>query len=199
MLIGPKYKICKRLGSSVFEKCQTQKFQLREAAMPPKRGRRSGSDYGAQLIEKQKARFTYGLSEAQFSRYVHEAMAQAQPAPALLARLEARLDNVVFRAGFVKTRRAARQLVSHGHVTLNGRRMNVPSHKVEAGDVVAIRAESRTSPLFATRADMAAETKTPEWLKLGEGGFEASVAAAPGASSTEVAFSAPVIIQFYSR
>jgi small subunit ribosomal protein S4 len=200
MLIGPKYKICKRLGASVFEKCQTQKFQLREASAPRKQGgRRGGSDYGAQLIEKQKARFTYGLSESQFSRYVHEAMEQKSPVDALLGRLEARLDNVVFRAGFVKTRRAARQLVSHGHVTVSGKRMNVPSHKVAMSDVVAIRPESRTSPLFATRAEMAAETKTPEWLKLGDGGFEATVASAPTASSTEVSFSTPVIIQFYSR
>jgi small subunit ribosomal protein S4 len=116
-----------------------------------------------------------------------------------LSRLEARLDNVVFRAGFVKTRRAARQLVSHGHVMLNGKRMNVPSHLVEKGDIVAIRPESRPSPLFSTRTEMAAETKTPEWLTLGEGGFEATVAAKPGVSGTEVAFSAPVIIQFYSR
>src|SRR5581483_8756571 len=130
MLIGPKYKICKRLGSSVFEKCQTQKFQLAADRAPRKtKGRRGGSDYGAQLIEKQKARFTYGLSEAQFSRYVHEAMEikGKDSAAGLLARLEARLDNVVYRAGFVKTRRAARQLVSHGHVTVGGKRLNVPS------------------------------------------------------------------------
>jgi small subunit ribosomal protein S4 len=199
MIIGPKYKICKRLGSSVFEKCQTQKFQLREASAPPKRGRRGGSDYGAQLLEKQKARFTYGLSESQFSRYVHEAMEQKSPVDSLLGRLEARLDNVVFRAGFVKTRRAARQLVSHGHVMVNGRRMNVPSHLIEEGDIVAIRQESRTSPLFATRTEMAAETKTPEWVKLGDNGFEATMSAKPGVSGTEVAFNAPVIIQFYSR
>lgn len=199
MIIGPKYKICKRLGASVFEKCQTQKFQLREASMPPKKGRRGGSDYGAQLIEKQKARFTYGLSESQFSRYVHEAMEQKLPVDALLGRLEARLDNVVFRAGFVKTRRAARQLVSHGHVMVNGKRMNVPSHMVKEGDVVSIRQESRTSPLFAARTEAAAETKTPEWLTLGDGGFEATVAKKPGTSGTEVAFNAPVIIQFYSR
>jgi ribosomal protein S4 len=77
--------------------------------------------------------------------------------------------------------------------------MNVPSHKVEEDDVIGIRQESRTSPLFATRTEMAAETKTPEWLKLGEGGFEATVASKPITSGTEVAFNAPVIIQFYSR
>lgn len=200
MIIGPKYKICKRLGASVFEKCQTQKFQLAEANAPRKMGgRRGGSDYGAQLLEKQKARFTYGLSESQFSRYVYEAMEHKVPVDALLGRLEARLDNVVFRAGFVKTRRAARQLVSHGHVTVNGKRMNVPSHLVSAGDTVAIRPESRTSPLFATRTEAAAETKTPEWMALGDNGFVAEVKAKPGVPGTEVPFNAPVIIQFYSR
>ena len=109
MLVGPKYKICKRLGASVFEKCQTQKFQLAEANSPrrtarPKRG--GGNDFGAQLLEKQKARFTYGLTESQFSRYVHEAMEKkgSDSSAGLMVRLESRLDNVVFRAGFVKTR-----------------------------------------------------------------------------------------------
>lgn len=203
MIIGPKYKICKRLGASVFEKCQTQKFQLAEANAPRKtgRGKRGGSDFGAQLLEKQKARFTYGLSESQFSRYVHEAMEKkGQTAVSgLLSRLEARLDNVVFRAGFVKTRRAARQLVSHGHVMVNGKRMNVPSYQVKQGETVTIRQESRTSPLFATRAEMAVETKTPEWIKLGDNGFEATLSATPNLSDTEAPFNAPVIIQFYSR
>ncbi len=203
MIIGPKYKICKRLGSSVFEKCQTQKFQLAETRSPRKasRGRRGGSDFGLQLIEKQKARFTYGLSEAQFSRYVHEAMdvKGKDSAQGLLNRLEARLDNTVFRAGLTKTRRMARQLVSHGHITVNGRRLNVPSHKVEVGDVIAVRQESRTSPLFMNRTDAAAEHKTPQWLSTEEGGFSFKVEAEPSVEETGVAFNAPVIIQFYSR
>src|SRR6185369_3834843 len=112
MLLGPKYKICKRLGASVFEKCQTQKFQLAEARAPRKtKGRRGGRDFGLQLLEKQKARFTYGLTEGQFSRYVNESMeGRTNSAQALLNRLESRLDKVVYRAGFVKTRRAARQM-----------------------------------------------------------------------------------------
>ncbi len=204
MIIGPKYKICKRLGASVFEKCQTQKFQLAEANKPRKQGRGKrggGSDFGAQLLEKQKARFTYGLSESQFSRYVHEAMEKkGQTAVSgLLSRLESRLDNVVFRAGFVKTRRAARQLVSHGHVMVSGKKMNVPSYQVKMGETVAIRTESRTSPLFVNRIEAAAETKLPEWLTMGEGGFEVTATQAPALPDTEAPFSAPVIIQFYSR
>ncbi|MDE1924858.1 MAG: 30S ribosomal protein S4 [Patescibacteria group bacterium] len=203
MLIGPKYKICKRLGASVFEKCQTQAFQLAEAHAPrrtrPKRG--GGGDYGAQLLEKQKARFTYGLTESQFSRYVHEAIGARglDSTAGLMTRLESRLDNVVFRAGFVKTRRAARQLVSHGHVTVNGKRMNIPSYKVEVGQTVAIRTESRTSPLFGNRTEAAAETKTPQWLELGPDGFSATIKLVPNVGETETSFSPATIIQFYSR
>jgi small subunit ribosomal protein S4 len=204
MLVGPKYKICKRLGASVFEKCQTQKFQLAEARSPrrtarPKRG--GGNDFGAQLLEKQKARFTYGLSESQFARYVHEAMEKkgSDSSTGLMVRLESRLDNVVFRAGFVKTRRAARQLVSHGHVMINGRRMNVPSFCVSVGDVVSIRPESKVSPLFANRADVVAELKTPAWMELEDGGFAAKIASVPNTPATEAPFNAATIIQFYSR
>lgn len=204
MLIGPKYKICKRLGASVFEKCQTQKYQLAEARAPRKisRGKRGGgSDYGAQLLEKQKARFTYGLSESQFSRYASEAMEKRgnDSGVALISRLESRLDNVVFRAGFVKTRRAARQLVSHGHVTVNGRRVNIPSYKVEVGETVAIRTESRTSPLFGNRMEVIAETKLPVWLEMGPDGFGSTVKSLPSIAEGETPFNAAVIIQFYSR
>lgn len=202
MLIGPKYKICKRLGSSVFEKCQTQKFQLAETRSPRKqsRGRRGGSDFGIQLLEKQKARFTYGLSESQFSRYAHEAMERKGSSVAgLLTRLESRLDNVMYRAGFTKTRRAARQLVSHGHVMVNGRRNTVPSHKVAVGDTVSIRQESRGSALFANRAEAVAETKAPAWMAFEDQGFAAKVSDEPTIEETSAPFNAATVIQFYSR
>jgi small subunit ribosomal protein S4 len=201
MLIGPKYKICKRLGSAVFEKCQTQKYQLAETRAPRKTARRGGSAFGAQLLEKQKARFIYGLSESQFARYVKEAMEKkgADSMQGLVSRLESRLDNVIFRAGFVKTRRAARQLVSHGHVWVNGKRMNVPSYMVAAGDTVSIRTESRGSALFANRAQSAAEYTAPAWLTISPEGFDAQILATPGAAVSELPWSPSTIIQFYSR
>lgn len=202
MLLGPKYKICKRLGASVFEKCQTQKFQLAEARAPRKisRGRRGGSDFGAQLLEKQKARFTYGLSESQFARYVHESMqSSGSAAQGLLGRLESRLDNVVYRAGFVKTRRAARQMVGHGHVLINGKRLNIPSYQVKVGDIVSIRPESRDSALFVGRTEAMAETATPSWMTFEDQGFAVRITALPSVDETSAPFSAPVIIQFYSR
>ncbi|MGH7141375.1 MAG: 30S ribosomal protein S4 [Minisyncoccia bacterium] len=203
MKIGPKYKICKRLGASVFEKCQTQKFQLAEARSP-RVMRRSRSDYGTQLLEKQKARLTYGLSESQFSRYAAEAMHhKGASAEGLMNRLESRLDNVVYRAGWAPTRGAARQLVSHGHITIgtgeHKRRMTVPSYRVSSGETIAIRDESRVSPYFGNRAERAAETKTPPWLALEDGGFGAVVQSQPTLAVGEVAFDPGVIIQFYSR
>jgi small subunit ribosomal protein S4 len=202
MKIGPKYKICKRLGASVFEKCQTQKFQLAESTRAPRKGgRRGGSAYGLQLLEKQKARFTYGLSETQFARYVHEAMEKrgVSAMTGLVARLESRLDNTVFRIGLVKTRRAARQLVSHGHIMVNGKRMNVPSYMVKAGDRVGVREGSKQSPLFANRAEAMLEHKAPTWLKVGEDGLSAEVTAEPVIAESELAWSPATIVQFYSR
>src|SRR3990167_4336783 len=114
MRIGPKYKICKRLGSSVFEKCQTQKFMLSEERRNKSKGRtgrrpRALSDYGRQLLEKQKMRYTYGLSEKQLSRYVKAAFALKDPVSALYRALELRADNAVYRAGLAPTRRASSQ------------------------------------------------------------------------------------------
>lgn len=204
MKVGPKYKICKRLGASVFEKCQTQKFQLAEARAPRRtpRGRRRGSAYGAQLLEKQKARFTYGLSESQFSRYVGEAMHQrgGDTMQSLVTRLESRLDNVVYRAGFAKTRRGARQMVSHGHVMVNGKRVNIPSYRVSGDETVAIREASRTSPLFAKNSEEELEkSAAPAWLSLGKDGFSVTMAAAPHYTDSELSWSPATIIQFYSR
>ena len=203
MQVGPKYKICKRLGSSVFEKCQTQKFQLAEARSPRRtKGKRGGgSSFGAQMLEKQKARFTYGLTESQFARYVHEAMEKkgADSVSGLLSRLESRLDNVVYRLGLTKTRRAARQLVSHGHIEVNGRRVTIPSFKVSVGDQVAVREASRGSALFANRAEVMLEQKTPAWAEMEGSGFGAKIVAVPSMGETESPFSAATIIQFYSR
>ncbi|MBX4191995.1 30S ribosomal protein S4 [Candidatus Parcubacteria bacterium] len=200
MIIGPKYKICKRLGASVFEKCQTQKFQMAETRAP-RRTKRGGSNFGAQLLEKQKARFTYGLTEAQFSRYVHEAMEKkgSDSAAGLLARLESRLDNVIYRLGLTKTRRAARQMVSHGHVMVNNRRMTIPSYKVTEGESISVREASRGSAMFANRAEAMLEQKTPAWAEAHADGLGAKVVAAPALGETESPFSAATIIQFYSR
>lgn len=206
MKLGPKYKICKRLGAQVFEKCQTQKFALAlESAAPKKKGKGrpgSGTSFGVQLIEKQKARFMYGISETQFFRYVKEAMERkgADSAKELVSRLEARLDNVVFRMGFAATRRQARQLVSHGHVTVDGRRMTVPSYKVGRGEKISLRVESRQSPLFASPEEKVASRSLPSWLSSVEGDpYTVEVTGNPESPADQLLFDPAVIIQFYSR
>ena len=134
MINGPKYKIARRLGASVFEKTSTAKFALRtERKSRNLAGKRpkARSNYGKQLIEKQKVRFTYGISEKQFRNYVREVIDKnsSNPTEALFALLEARVDSVVLRSGFVPTKQAARQAVSHGHITVNGKRITIPSKR----------------------------------------------------------------------
>ncbi len=151
-------KSCRRLGESLCgrEKCAYKKRPYAPGKLDSERKHRSSvSEYGEQLRAKQKMRLTYGLMEKQFSMYVKRATAshetgEGSVAPALkLARqLESRLDNVVFRAGFANTRALARQLVSHGHIIVNGRRINIASYQTKVGDVIAIREGSKSAKVF---------------------------------------------------
>src|SRR5210317_1648441 len=125
MKVGPQYKVCKRLGNGVFEKCQTQKFTLSEGKKSFKMGKRPRqmSDYGKQLIEKQRVRYTYGITEKQLVNYVKgSAQKEGDATDTLLETLERRLDNVVYRLGLAPTRRAARQMVVHEHIRVNGKK-----------------------------------------------------------------------------
>lgn len=203
MKIGPKYKIAKRLGAPIFEKTQTQKFAVSEARgqMRRKRGRRPNmSDYKRQLIEKQKMRFTYGITEKQLSNYVKEALAKGrQPVGALMARLESRLDNVVSRLGIAKTRRLARQMVSHGHILVNGRRLNIPSHKVKIGDTISVREQSKESPLFTTIAEDLATHVPPAWLTLNAKELSGEKKSEPTYEPSETLFDPQQVFEYYSR
>lgn len=207
MIIGPKYKICKRLGSAVFEKCQTAKFtQAQDARAPQKKGRGGGrpgamSEFKRQLTEKQKMRFSYGISEKQLTRYVNEAMdMEGDPAKTLLDRLESRLDNIVYRMGVAKTRRLARQMVSHGHITINGRKMTIPSYKVEKGDIISIREGSRISPLFSNLKEQLSDSTTPAWISFDVGNLSGSKKAEPqSVAQTDYLFDPVQVLQYYSR
>ena len=144
-----KYKISRRLQAPVFEKCQTQKFVLREQRRAPKRRRRMPSEYGKQLIEKQKLRYLYGISEKVLKNYVNTSVARSEVTREYLASLlERRLDNVVYRLGLADTRRMARQMVSHGHITINGRKITIPSYQVKDSDTVGIREGSKSTTFF---------------------------------------------------
>lgn len=203
MIIGPKYKIAKRLGAGVFEKTQTQKFALSEArSARVKTGKRGGmtTDYKKQLIEKQKMRFLYGISEKQLANYVKDAVATgAQPIAALIGRIESRLDNVVYRLGFAKTRRLARQMVSHGHIQVNGRRYNIPSHRVSVGDVVSVREQSKPSPLFMAIQETLAAHTPGAWLTLDAKNLKGEKKSEPTYEAAETIFDPQQVLEYYSR
>jgi small subunit ribosomal protein S4 len=197
-----KYKLCRRLGTGVFEKCQTQKFLQVES-----RGNQKGgsfgrkSDYGLQLIEKQKMRVLYGVRERQFGNYVEFALEHAKkgvsPATVLFRRLENRLDNIVYRLGIASTRSLARQMVSHGHITVNGKKSTIPSQQITEGDVISVREGSRGSALFKDLAIKLKSYKAPEWMKWDADKVKATVAGVPNEPEPFLNFQA--VIEFYSR
>jgi len=197
-----KYKLCRRLGTPIYEKCQTAKFaQSEPAAKKGKKGFGRRSDYGNQLIEKQKVRFMYGVREKQFGNYVEHAMETAKkgttPAVLLFRQLEERLDNVIYRLGFASTRALARQMASHGHFTVNGKKMTIPSYAVKPMDVIAIREGSKSNGLFTDIATKLKAVKTPEWLKWDDTSMTAKVTGDPKNPDAFLNFQA--VIEFYSR
>ena len=203
MKIGPKFKIAKRLGAAIFEKTQTQKFELSVArSANQRRGRRPGqmSDYKRQLLEKQKMRFTYGISEKQLRRYVDEAVEKShQPVALLMDRLESRLDNVIYRMGLAKTRRLARQIASHGHTCVNGKKMTIPSHRVKVGDVISVREGSRQTGLFINLNETHEIAGLPSWVTFDVKKMEGTVKAAPVYNQTESLFDPEQVMEYYSR
>lgn len=204
MKVGPKYKLAKRLGATIFEKTQTQKFALsaERAAMNKKSGRRNNqTEYGKQLLEKQKVRVTYGLSESQFGTYVRNAMSAhgANPSEILHRQLEMRLDNLVYRLGLSPTRRASRQMVSHGHITVNGKKTTIPSQAIFIGDRIAIREGSKNRAYFDNFAEKFMERPLPSWLSWNPKTMEGGVLMLPTMESADAAGDLAMVLSFYSR
>ncbi len=200
MKVGPKYKIARRLGASVFDKTQTQKFAMKAGAKKTFK-KMTGSDFGIQLLEKQKARVTYGIGEKQFKKLVEGIIAKKLPntGESLIQSLETRLDNTIYRLGFASTRQAARQMVGHGHINVNGKRMNIPSHRIKIGDVISIREGSQKKTLFSNLNEKLRETRTPSWLSLDAAKREAKVQGLPKIAPNEISFDLSQIIQFYNK
>jgi small subunit ribosomal protein S4 len=208
MIIGPKYKIARRLGP-IFEKTQTQKYAIRsgEGSAGGRGGRTGGagrprakSDYGLGMLEKQKARMSYGIPGRQFTNYVKSALAEKGNSAELLVKsLEGRLDNVALRAGFAPTRQAARQMVSHGHLTVNGKIVTIPSYQVKIGELIAIREGSKKKGIFATLDDRFKAGKVPAWLKLDTEKREVTIDGVPTAVQSELMFNVGSVLEFYSR
>ncbi len=200
MKIGPKYKIARRLGVSVFEKTQTQKFAVRSEQRGQTGRPKAKSDYGLGMMEKQKARYSYGITSKQFTNYIKKATEmKGNSGDHLVSLLESRFDNVALRAGFAVTRQAARQMTSHGHLTINGKIVTIPSYQVKVGDVIGIREGSKKKAIFNTLDERLKTVKIPSWLKLNFDKKEVTVDGIPMAARTELMFNVGSVLEFYSR
>lgn len=194
-------KICRRAGESLCgrEKCAYKKRPFAPGILDSQRKHKgSFSEYGQQLNEKRKVRNTYGLREKQFAGYVEKAMATKgeNTVELIWKSLETRLDNVVFRAGFAGTRALARQLVSHGHITVNGKRTTIASYQVKVGDVIAVRENSRQNTYFIKMFEKF-DAKAPSWLTYSAKDHGVTVKALP--KEMDQGFNFQTIVEFYSR
>lgn len=204
--MGPVCKLCRREGMKLFlkgERCYTPKCAIDKRAYAPGQhgaGKHKLSEYALHLREKQKARRIYGVLERQFRRYFTKASrARGVTGEALLQILETRLDNVVYRLGFASSRAEARQLVGHGHFEVNGRKVNIASYHVRAGDQVAVREKSRSLPRLQELARLAAAHRVPDWLSVDPEAMKGTVLRVPAREEIDVPVKEQLIIEHYSR
>src|SRR3989338_3780387 len=165
--LRPKHKLCRQCGEKLCDspKCPVTRRSYAPGMHGSSKKRPKLSGYGKQLRENQKVKRIYGILERQFSNYVAEASKKTgDTSKFLLHYLEARLDNVVYRSGFVSSRAAARQLVSHGHVVVNGKKLDIPSYRVRVGETITIKDKIRQSKLFENSAETIAKKEMPSWL-----------------------------------
>ena len=201
MKIGPRYKKARYLGATVFRKTQTQKYAMR-AQRKLKNVKRRGnkSEYGQQLMEKQKARFSSGVSGKQFTNYVKKALqTSGDNAKNLLRLLEGRLDNTMVRAGFAPSRSAARQMVGHGHICVNGKIVNIPSFQVSVGDTITIREGSKNKVIFSKLDEELKNFNMPSWLKIDMEKKIVTINGEPNVDMTELLFNVRAVLEFYTR
>lgn len=201
---GPSCRLCRREGQKLFlkgERCYSGKCALEKRAYAPGQhgqGRKKSSDYGLQLREKQKAKRFYGLQETQFRNLFDKAAAKKGiTGENLLILLETRLDNVVFRMGLASSRKEARQLVTHGHFTVNGKKADIPSMQLKPGDVVAVKEKSTSSPKFKEIKEMT--ISTPAWVTIDTQKLEGKVLAMPTRDQIDTPVEEHLIVELYSK
>ncbi|OGZ35390.1 MAG: 30S ribosomal protein S4 [Candidatus Portnoybacteria bacterium RIFCSPLOWO2_01_FULL_43_11] len=207
-MLDPKCKKCRRVGEKLFlkgERCFSQKCAMIRKPYRPglhgkSRRRRRLSEYGQQLIEKQKVRLLYGVSEKQFKNYVKAiAPKKGDKGELLLTNLETRLDNVIFRLGWAKSRALARQIVNHGHILVNQRKLDIPSYQVKKGDQIQIKEKIKKSPIFKDLKTILNKYEAPSWLGLDKEKPEGQVLALPKTEDVGKVGEMGMIIEFYSR
>ncbi len=204
---GSVCRLCRREGLKLFlkgERCYTEKCAIERRSYPPGqhgRGRRSKfSEYGVQLREKQKVKRIYGVLERQFRRYYLAASRRkGVTGVQLLLFLESRLDNMIYRFGFAASRNEARQLVRHGHFTVNGRRVNIPSYQVKPGDVIELREKSRSGVKITANLEAAARRGLPHWLEYDAKAFKGTVKVQPAREDLTMPIQEQLIVELYSK
>jgi small subunit ribosomal protein S4 len=198
---GPKDKLSRRFGVALFGPTKALEHKNYPPGMHgPKGSRRKHSEYALALAEKQKLRFQYGVLERQFRRYFHTALTRrGVTGEILLQLLETRLDNVVFRLGLASSRSAARQLVCHGHVQVNGRKVDVSSYNCRPGDTVSIKEKASSRTLAARNLELTQITPVPDWLTLEKEAFSGKVARIPTRDEIQPIVNEQLIVELYSR
>jgi len=203
---GPVSRLCRREGMKLYlkgAKCYTKKCPFERRPNPPGQHgvrRRKVSEFGLQLREKQKMRRIYSVHERQFKRYFEDAERRSGITGEYLLRLlETRLDNVVYRMGFATSRAQARQLVSHGHFTVNGRGTTVPSHAVKEGDRIEVRESSRKSAYFKNAREALQGAQRPDWLNVDTDKLAGSVTTMPRRDQMPAELNEQLVIEYYSR
>lgn len=200
---GPRARVSRRLGVNIWGTSGETKALDRRPYPPGEHGRSrrrpNNSEYLLQMQEKQKARFTYGITERQFRNIYTEASRRpGVTGENLLQFLERRLDNVVYRAGWAATRPQARQFVGHGHINVNGRRVDIPSYRVRAGDVIELRDKTRGMITVRWNLDVLDRTPPP-WLETGDGGMQVTVTQLPSRDQIDVPVREQLIVELYSK
>ncbi len=204
---GPSCRQCRREGVKMFlkgDRCFTDKCAIvRRSTIPGQHGaarRGMMKNYGLQLREKQKAKRYYGVLEKQFRNYYDKANAtEGMTGENLLKLIERRLDNVVYRMGFAESRRDARQLVRHGHFTLNGVKANIPSQLVKLGDEIAVKETSKSLPKFKSLIENIDNKKNPQWLDVNKTNLTAKVVALPAREDVDFEIQENLIVELYSK
>jgi small subunit ribosomal protein S4 len=204
---GPVCRLCRREGEKLFlkgERCQTEKCAIeRRAYAPGQHGRDRRlriTPYGLQLREKQKARRIYGIMERQFRNYFQAAARMpGVTGENLLRILESRLDNLVYRMGFAPSRKSARQLVLHGHFTVNGRKVSVPSYQARPGDVVSVREDSRNLPLIQGTIESRGGRDLPDWLESNTRTLKGRFLRLPSRDAIPTTIQENMIVELYSK
>jgi small subunit ribosomal protein S4 len=198
---GPKSKISRRYGVALFGPSKALERKNYPPGMHgPKGSRRKRSDYSAALAEKQKLRFQYGLMERQFRRYFQNALRKrGVTGETLLQMLETRLDNVVYRLGFANSRNAARQMVSHGHVAVNNRKVNISSFNLRAGDIVTVKDRPASRRLAIRNLELTQIQPIPDWLVVDKDQFQGKVVRIPSREEIAPIVNEQLVVELYSR